>query len=450
MPYPAGPFDTTDLVQETISSFWTDIYGGRDLVNDYIRAGTTQERQLDQQARELFDSMGRQTCPVYHKDLWLPVEIREDQGTAASLLHYGDNLVYGEPAPSGEVYQYGGAYDQSWQFPISADIINCQLLSDDIAQQQTVLTANTEFSIEPRSGYLVFAVNPFLDSRFTPFTDQDGIRKIRLYLFDAARDWRYLETLYGNVAGILGDSSEAYRDFLNAVLDGVMTGSAMDQVYRAVQAATGIPFAVGDETVLVVEKDAQNILIITDQRVYKLPQTTTATVSVGDVLAANQRLTDAVKLDEISHMIPSELSSLTLNPGLIFPGLGALTFNNAQTDLVVQEGVSGYTKISFSLGGDSGDVAAFFSEMHTRGVANNATLANYLDIRSNPTTQPNAFNLPTTINPLKFLLENVLRGTICLIRVKTAEISQDGIGIEALTALRTIMPPHAALITIEE
>jgi len=449
MPYPENPFDDTTLVQETIPSFWTDVYGGRDLIYDMIRGATVQERQLDQTARELFDSMGRLTCPVYHTDLWLPVDIREDEGASASLLTYGTGLVYGVQPATGLSYVYGGSADASWQFPLPVDVIDAQILTDDIVEHTVALAANLEFRIVPRSGFLIFAQNPFFDPRFTPYTDSDGVRKLRLYLFAAQRDWRYLANLYGCVIGDKADSSLAYKDFINAIMDGVTTGTAMSHIYGAYTAMTGIPFAAGDEVVEAVTADATHQLVLTTNHVYKLPLNATPTVAVGDVLSPFQPLTDVVRIDEVNAEIPEDLTALTLDVDMLAPGIGPLTFTNAEVDLVVTENVDGYTKVEFELGGDSEDVAAFFDEMHARGVAAGTTLANLLDIRANPTTQPAAINLPATINPLKFLVENVVRGSLCLVRVKTAELG-DGIGLTHEFAVRTIMPPHAALITIEE
>src|SRR5690606_17803300 len=107
--------------------------------------------------------------------------------------------------------------------------------------------------------------------------------------------------------------------------------------------------------------------------------------------------------------VPAELRAVELGRGWLAAGfVGGLTFENKDVPLVVEsDGV--YTRLSWELGGWDQDVRRFFDQLHARGLANPPTLAQLLDRRTNPAGEPTAANLPATINPLAFLVANVLR-----------------------------------------
>lgn len=175
---------------------------------------------------------------------------------------------------------------------------------------------------------------------------------------------------------------------------------------------------------------------------------------------------------------------------------------------------TGYTFVKFPLGGFPADVARFFNELHIRGVelaetAKEAcfykpveyatleafpsrglvgrvyravdtgwlyrwvpsvdeppgyydqivrvppnrklgTLAHFLDKRKQPDGEPQAAHLPTTINPLRFLIENVLRNNVFVIRIDVSALGQNRLGLYNIRHLRQVIPPQSAMIVIFE
>tara|TARA_Y100001938_G_C8100590_1_gene441392 strand:- start:616 stop:2877 length:2262 start_codon:yes stop_codon:yes gene_type:complete len=109
-----------------------------------------------------------------------------------------------------------------------------------------------------------------------------------------------------------------------------------------------------------------------------------------------------------------------------------------------------YTKITFDVGGFPADVEKFFNEIHSRGVTNDKTLAHLLDTRTNKVGEPSADNLPTTINPLEFLAENVLRGNAFVVRLVASAFGPGHAGLEHIQFLRKIIPPHTAMLLLIE
>jgi hypothetical protein len=219
---------------------------------------------------------------------------------------------------------------------------------------------------------------------------------------------------------------------------------------RALTAAFDVPFAIDQEIVAEVEASAAGKLIVTDRRVYTAASTATVLVQAGDTLQPGQALTDAIRIFEPGRPIPSWLTEVTLTRPMLWSDR-SLGFQNADTDLVVQTGVSGYTKVSFALTGSPSDVSAFFTELHTRGVAQSKTLANYLDIRPlvAQVGQPGAGSLPLKVNPLSLLFDFVLQGSTLILKVDQAKFGPGAIsGIDAASLVRTMVSPHIAVIVI--
>jgi hypothetical protein len=207
----------------------------------------------------------------------------------------------------------------------------------------------------------------------------------------------------------------------------------------------GVPVVVEPaETVELIQKDNNYLVIATDKSVYKFNKEATATVSVGDTVYAGDWLVDTVQIYELNTgTVPDVLSvsaGLGFLPGGFSDGIG---FSNKDVPLVV-ETVDGKTKVSFELGGLPTDVELFWELTHQRGLASGKTLANYLDVRENPTDEPGAASLPATVNPLQFLVENVLRYNAFVVKIKVSAISGNVIS----KLVRKITPPWTACILL--
>jgi hypothetical protein len=175
---------------------------------------------------------------------------------------------------------------------------------------------------------------------------------------------------------------------------------------------------------------------------------------------------------------------------------------------------SGYTFVKFDLGGFPADVERFFDELHLRGIEaaetvkescfytpieyasleafpkrgligrvyravdtgwlyrwspsfdtppgtyeqivrvpperKLGTLAHMLDKRRQPEGEPTKNNLPDTINPLRFLIENALRNNVFIVRIDVPALGQNRLGLYNVRHLRQVIPPQTAMIVIFE
>jgi hypothetical protein len=145
---------------------------------------------------------------------------------------------------------------------------------------------------------------------------------------------------------------------------------------------------------------------------------------------------------------------------------GDIVFENKLVPLEVNAAHhTGYTYVKFRLGGYPADIEQFFDEVHTRGVQaaelrktqpdcapklKIGTLAHLLDKRVNASTEPTAAQLPKTINPLRFLVENVLRNNVFVVRISVTALGLNPLGLYNIRHLRQLLPPQTAMIAIFE
>lgn len=181
------------------------------------------------------------------------------------------------------------------------------------------------------------------------------------------------------------------------------------------------------------------------------------TDEAGDSLALNTA-------DDVCRNIRKKLSALTVGPEFLSACFySELIFENKEVPLEVDnDHDTGYTFVKFKVGGFPDDVEAFFNEMHARGIQayenrgqcggkrRTGTLAHILDKRKNALTEPTSENLPKTINPLTFIVENVLRNNVFIVRINTEALGQNRLGLYNIRHIKPLIPPQTAMIVVFE
>lgn len=437
---PTTRFDSLDLILETLASFWQRIYAGRELVTDIFRAATLQERQIQQREAEFDGTVSRQDCSTTSAWRWYPVTLNRDDMVDAD---YSGN--------SGEAFSdetgYGQIMDSSVAFPAPEGLISAAGVSDYIAAPTVWLSNNVEMTIS--NGKIVFVNDPFKDTRFTA-EDVDGQTILRLNLFNAEFDSSAFVAAWSDAAGLSGDASEQYKNLSNALLDARTFGASFKFILDAVEAITGIPLAKGTEIVEQIGETDAYKYVITDQNAYRFPLTATVVVAVDQTLQLGESLVDSVYVYRTRPAadLPDWLTSITVGPGY---GLAkeiddTLEFLNQDVPITVST-AAGFTKIEFTLTGDSGTVDDFFDSLHARGVAASETVAMLLDRRTNPIGQPSAEDLPATVNPAKILLNELLGGCAIVIQIDTAKVDLEVFNAGLLSVCQSLVPPHTLLLT---
>ena len=457
--YPQNDFDDPDKLLELLGSFWASTYEGNGLVEDLAATAALAAQQTHLRLLELVASVSRFNVPVFHQEIWHPLVLLESE------LNTDAGLIEDYSTPAAFVYNssarlnYGEVPSQAfYSVTRPADLHEVKVILDRISAPTVEWVNGIDYWLQDST--ITFRENPF-DNSSIPFVDVLNSvgaivdKQLTLWLYRGKWDWKAVYEQFGYALRLQLESSEGYKAVVNAIFDAFAAGTSIKSQQSILSAAYGIPMVrEAVETVEVVESDADKLNIITDSHVYQFPLGTVSLVSAGDTVLAGDPLTDLMQVFELNRgetLSPADVSAITAGPGILAYGFwGGLTFENTTVATVVEEDVDGYTKISWELGGFPFDVVKYWNDVHTEGVAAGQTLAMLLDVRANPVGQPTAASLPTEINPLQFLADNVLRNNAYIVKVKPGSQLTGQLAYVPVEQLRKIQPPHTLMLLIVE
>lgn len=454
--YPASDFDKTRNLLSVLGGFWFETYHGQKELQDIVVARQATEQQVQTDLLEAIAAVSRANVPILHRENWQLLTLKQSDLNITNVHRYGDGDVYGAEPQSN---QYGGFGQGYYAFPLPERLADLGVITNRVTQPSLLLTDGVDFVLDRDRGVIVFKENPFENSLIPTrpvYTngEQSDVEGF-LWGFKAGFDNSIIHDHFGYVLGVRLYSSSAYRDLVNAVFDSIVLGSTVERVEKALAAMTGIPLVVEQtETVQLATADSRGAIVVTDQHAYRFTKNVTLTVAAGDVVHAGQTLIDEFRVSELNRgEVPQGLRAITLGRGLLSWGFyGELMFSDEEVDLIVNDDhISGRTYVSFALHGHPLDVQKFFDDVHERGIERGKTLAELLDTREDPdpAVQPTAENLPTKINPLTFLTENVLRNVV-VARITSSAFMDGAGGLNYARLLRKIVPPRTALLLIVE
>lgn len=479
--FPNTVYDQPDNLLATLGSWWADTYSGRDQINGLVKGKSQLESQSLMDLLELLASLSRFSVPIYHTANWYPLYLlaSERNDAQTSLLRYDGTENY-DGGASYDVPQFNSFH----AFPRPEKLAAAPLIMNRFISPSMTQTTGIDYVLLDDA--IIFRNNPFDDPRVSKravysdgfVTDTEAL----IWVYRGQFDWDTVYRQFAYVIGLRLKSSPGYRDLMNAVFDAMVGGTSRGDMLRALSAMTGVPLVrEAAETIVDMVRDTEDLVIITDLGVYKFGLAAEPIVEVGQTVRRGQALTDALQIHELNQGVtPPTLYSLAVGQGMLSTCFYAdLVFENKEVPLVVSTtDPSGYTRVSWDLGGFPLDVQQFFDDLHARGVAEaeipvdeceqltrtirypandcdeeeviarRGTLAHYLDLRENMVGEPTATMLPRTINPLKFLVENILRNNAYIVRVKTSGAGHKGVGLYNARLLRKVIPPGTAMILI--
>jgi hypothetical protein len=563
--YPGSDLDRSKVLISLLGSFWARTYTGVDQLRSYVDAGAYTVAQSHRDLLAAVAALSRYEVPLFHEELLYPVVLRRSQLNTAITNTVAFDRERGRF--DGTLRFDTAVENELFSFPLPEKFAGAENLFNKITFPTVSLAADVDFTVDATRKALVFVANPFDNPavmRRSVTTNGQQDEELTLWAFCGKFDYEYVFNQFAYALGIKLKTSQNYKDLINAIFSGLVDGGlSARNLDAAISAICGIPLvAEAQETVEAVEYDSHGLLIATDKSVYKFHEDAVPAVGIGSVVRAGDYLVRGFEINEffvgntylrenedpvdrpettkllatnIYETIAAEndddllvsaaadcpvrkdLAALALdNSFLSTCFFGDLVFENKVVPLVVNENhPSGYTFVSFELGGFPADVERFFQEVHERGVASAetgriacflnpneyrsyadlpekgivgqiyktlddnryydwvperseieparyeqitqvppfkklGTLAHLLDKRRQPSGEPSADNLPTQINPLRFLVENVLRNNVFVVRINVSALGQNRLGLYNIRHLRQVIPPQTAMIVVFE
>lgn len=476
-PIPENQFQQPDVLAGLLGSFWSHAFDV-DQLWAILRAAGDAMDQADQSRKEAEDSLSYMTVPVLERRFHYKLEIRRSRLQAYSDVAFFDGkfafdqgLVYDSPAKG------------PWFVTPAPDgLVDLPVLADAIDEPNIILLDGVDFYLA--SGNILFRNDPFSQGLSQVPVIEDGKHvddSVILWAHNSMWDKEFLQKFWGYVLGGKWKSTEPDKKMMQALLASLPRGVTLGGLLQAVEAITGCPFAVGGgETVEEIHYDRYGRVVATTAKVYRGTLSSNVLVAEGDVLLPGQAVIDAAQwYIPTDGDLPSWVKALVLGPELLPWCHGDLIFANKDVPLIVDEDhPSGYTYAEFEVGGDPAEVKEFFDRLHEVGVQQakvadecdedtikvpgypcdgiadlfyrRGTLAHKLDQRDNRIGEPTAANLPATINPARWLVQNVFRGRVLLLLLRDAAIAGPGLGLWATYLLSEFVPPWAGLFAIIE
>jgi hypothetical protein len=442
---------TPDQMLAVVGDFWASVYAGRDLVRDLLAAQAELDAQTQDDLVALVNSLSRDTVAPYQTVRLFPLVLKESDRNRVNLATFNGTFLF-----DGTI-----AYDvpfesQAFAWATPAGLADVTAIGSAIKVPAAVFTEGIDYTLDP--GSITFLTDPFVDPRVEKqAVYADGViadRTCTLWLYASRWDRLTVHTQYGYVLGGPPGTGFGYRAFVNASFDSMVEGTTAHSVEDLFSSACGVPLAGGVETVELVATDTTGLWVVTDKAAYPFAVDSTAVVVAGDAVMAGDRLVDTLTFYPFNRgQLPPDLRALAVGRGFLPEGyLAELVFENKSVITSVEMDVDGYTKFSFPLGGFPTDVEQFWDAVHASGVAAGQTIAMLLDRRpvDSRTTQPTGLALPKSVNPLEFLIENVLRANAFAVRIRSGLGGPSAAGIDRLRILRKVIPPPTACFLVTE
>lgn len=451
MAYRDTIYEKGEELLNALGSFWYNIFQDADKLSSMYKGTAIEAGQAYQTYLESVAAISRFEIPVFHKEHWYFLTISEnDLNTKA--LRYGDGALYGQS------YQYGvRSANTKYSIDLTNNLKKAPVMFNRIINPSLTWLYGLDYIFEDDT--LVFFNNPF-DNDLIPRRDiigSDGAvsdREIGLWLYMAEFDLDYVYKHFGYVLGIQMPSSEVYKTFINALWDSYTDGPTLRAMQNALSAMSGAPSVIEPvETVEVILELEDKLQIITDKHVYDFSPNANPLVSVGDLVYGGDPLTDVVQIVELNSTPDiTTLPALALTKDYLSGGYrGDLVFENKNVT-VDYGGIDDNNKavISFEISGFDDDISKFWDSVHSAGVAAGKTLAECLDIRDDPVGPPLPTHLPDMVNPLEFLLNNLLGNNMYMIKLRPEAYANETVGKEFFNYMRNIVPPHTSFVVYVE
>jgi hypothetical protein len=444
-----------------LGNFWSNLYGGWNQLASVIHAKNQVELQAYQDLLEAIQCLSRIEIPLYHKKYWSLLTIKQSEQQPGKLLKYGDDAQFGNNQNNnGVIYKFGVSPYRTYDWLIDSRLAKCFTITDQITKPNVIFTYNNDYILE--DGTIRFRDNPFSNNSISkkPIFDETGSvvdYEIHLWLFMAEYDLEYLYEQFGYALDVYLSSSENYKKILNSIWDSVIVGESLENLEVFLSALTDTPLIISNtETVTDIYATSVDRLIVTDKSLYRVPLDATLIVSVGDILKKGNRITDAFTIHRPYgiNITESDIQAVSVGKGLLIGNFTSdLSFLNKTVDLDVTIDSNDRTRVEFEIGGLYSDIKLFWDTVHSNGTAEDAiSLAQLLDSRYPPAQSPDptAVNLPLTINPLEFLVKNVLRNNALIVQFNVGSFGPDSIGTTNPALFRRIVPPQATIIIINQ
>lgn len=336
---------------------------------------------------------------------WVPIVVYRDELVESSFVAYGEGYEY-DPAP--QIYYGQAGTITRWVLPIDEKIVAIDTLSNEITNPSYVATS-ASVQVNPVRHQLEFLYDPFdaVPVKAQPLT---GREYIVLWARNVRTNFAVPFDQVGWVVRFQGQNGDAYRQSLYWLWKLVINGPSLRSYQSGLTTALGFPLAEETEVIRSIQSNGWQRVISTDTHTYTGLLSWTFSKLQGDTLTAQEPVFDTVRVFEYEHLLTATADEI---PGIL------LTFP-LSTGVVAKLGFANYvdawefqaarpSEWRFPISGDPAQVEQFWVDSQAFATANG------IDIQT-------AFGLPAPVNPMKMLIQELLKNKIVVVTVPLAQI----------------------------
>lgn len=420
--FPKDDLDTPSKAGSLVGGYWIEVYEGKDQITDLVTSRNTLWQQARDSWEEVYRTKSRHLIDPLSRKNWLYFTILKSKGTTLKN-NYGGGRSYGD-----STFVYGKSIGFVWDLPEGVSEVS--QIYNRISDPSLSYVEGLDFHIDKKLKKIVFNEDPFEKEGFakTVVNNRDGTSDIQvsMWMFNPKIDKGSIQAIYGEPLGVIGPSTLGYKNFINDIYDSMLQGMSAGKLGHMLGAALDLPVAEGEEVVELVHTSVRKV-IVTNKNVYFVPSAANPVVSLDDKTIPGQSLSDALSINELKRNCDiSNISAINLSKGFISNKfMYDLGFVNKNVELYVKEVIDGKTEASFYVGGHPLDVESFWELVNLNSEAYGKTLAEGLDKRVEKVGQPVKQDLPAYINPLRFLVDEMIPGGFTLVTIKVEPITSE-------------------------
>lgn len=451
---PSPVLDQGMLFLANLGSFWSDIFSGRQTLAAHHTDVLRQFSQEYIDYLEVVACLSRFQVPVYHRQNWSMMTLQQSQRNSQTVdpITYGQSdLTYG----GGEVYGQSQTINR-FRYPLPDTLVNVAQILNRPIEPSVIWTQGIEYRLDVANRYIEFLQDPFdiplFGTRSTLTTAGTADLSIDLWLCGSQYDWQLIHEQFGYALGLYLTSSESYRDLVNAYWDALSQGPTALTLRRGLAAACQLPLV--REVVETVEQilfHPDRLQVVTDEHVYDYPAASQLAnyVVLGAQIHQGDLLTTALQVFERPTSNTNGINTLAgLAVGREFctlPLQGSLTFLNqtVNTEYAANDGTA--LVVFTGIDGFETDIETFWSYVNNQASLNPRHSIAHALSRVPSLSSPAPANIPPTVNPMYFVLDQLMGANCILVHVDINSLGPDS-DIRSLQFLRQVLPAHVALL----
>lgn len=222
-------FENFHKLHKALGDYWYSYFSGSEQVGTYVNALVEMCKQVSQTRQEVENSYSRKTIDVYHTVFNYPLKVKY-----SDFVNWSNVL----PAYNGK-YKFNGEIKYSLptiitnRVKVPSNLVSVGSLTNKLSDP-TISTTELELT----GSYLTIPFNPFKED-FVIETLSDKEEVVTLWLRDCKFDLQDLYTQFGYVLGIRLESSQRYKDIINAYADCLVNGGSRANILGLIKAITG-------------------------------------------------------------------------------------------------------------------------------------------------------------------------------------------------------------------